>query len=98
MEFKNQIDRIFLPDENGRVIAEVLFPIEPDGIHNITHTVVDQSLQGQGVAGKLMKAAAEAIRAEGAKTRLTCSYAVKWFGKHPEYNDILADKAGCSCR
>ncbi len=91
MEFKKEIDRIYLQNEGDQVIAEVLFPIGSDGLHNITHTVVDSSLQGQGMAGKLVKAAAEAIRAEGSKTHLTCSYAVKWFEKHPEYSDILAD-------
>lgn len=90
MEFQHELDRIYLNDKNGRLIAEVMFPIEKDGVRNITHTIVDGSLRGQGIAGKLMQAAADQIQEEGQKTHLSCSYAIRWFGKHPEYNDILA--------
>lgn len=92
MKLIKNIDSIYLENEDGKIIAQVLFPIEPDGIHNITHTIVDPSLQGQGIAGKLVQAAADTIRAEGAKTRLTCSYAVRWFHDHPEYGDIVAGR------
>ena len=91
MEFKKASDKIWLEDENGREIAVIDFPAEEENVVNITHTLVDDSLKGQGIAGKLTQAAAEQLRSEGKKAVLTCSYAVKWFGNHPEYRDILAD-------
>ena len=90
MDFEMEPNRIRLADTRGQTIAEVLFPEEQDGIVNITHTFVDDSLRGQGVAGQLMEAVAARLRREGKKARLTCSYAVRWFPKHPEFHDVLA--------
>ena len=36
------------------------------------------------------KAIIEAVQ-DGRKAVLSCSYAVKWFSKHPEYADVLED-------
>ena len=90
MELHYDSDRIYINNPiTGLPEAEIFFPEGSDGIHNITHTIVDKSLQGHGVAGLLTLAAAEHLRAQGKKTRLTCSYAVKWFANHPEYNDVV---------
>ena len=88
-EFKTEPNRVWLPDGKGNMMAEVLFPAEDANVVNITHTFVDDSLRGQGIAGKLMEAAAAELRRQCKKTKLTCPYAVKWFPKHPEYSDIL---------
>ncbi|MHC1694931.1 MAG: GNAT family N-acetyltransferase [Eubacteriales bacterium] len=88
MEFKHKSDMIYLEDEDGRVVAWVEFPVRPDGTFIITHTVVDPSLRGKGVAGTLIKALADKLRAEGHKASASCSYAVKWFDEHPEYSDV----------
>jgi predicted GNAT family acetyltransferase len=88
MEFQHSPGRIFALDGDGKLIAEVTFPAE-GGVADIDHTFVDASLRGQGVAGKLLAAAAEQIRAEGLKAKATCSYAVKWFDQHPEEQDLL---------
>ncbi len=92
MTFQKSSQRIWLENESGQTLAEVQFPIEKDGIHNITHTITSPSLRGQGVAGKMMKEVAEQLRSSGYKTRLTCSYAVRWFEQHPEYSDIIVKK------
>lgn len=92
MEFTYNKNQVALFDENGHMLAEVTFPdVDADTV-NIDHTFVDDSLRGQGVAGKLMKAAAEYLRKQNKKAVLTCSYAVKWFGKHPEYADVVKGK------
>lgn len=83
---------IYALDETGKVIAEVTFPNISEQIVNINHTFVDDSLRGQGVAGILLEAAASQIRQQHKKAYPTCSYAVKWFEKHLEYADILAEK------
>lgn len=89
MDFLHERGRIYLADDTGRTVAEVLFPAESDGTVDITHTAVDSSLQGQGVADRLIEAVAEQLRSQHKKTRLTCSYAVKWFSRHPEYKDLI---------
>jgi len=84
MNFIHEPNRIYSTDENGKVLAEVTFPETQPGVYTIDHTIVDSSLQGQGVAGKLVQAAVEDINSKGGEVRATCSYAVKWLEKHSE--------------
>ena len=65
------------------------FPALDANTVEIDHTFVDPSMRGTGLAGKLMKEAAEQIQAEEKKAVLTCSYAVQWFERHPEYSGIV---------
>ena len=58
-------------------------------VAGVGHTFVDDTLRGQGVAGQLLRAAADQIRAEGKRARATCSYAEIWFERHPEEADLL---------
>lgn len=92
MEFKHESNRIYMDNEQGRTFAEVTFPEVKDGVVDINHTFVDESLRGQGIAGKLMKEAAEQLRKENKKVILTCPYAIGWFDKNKEYDDILEKK------
>jgi predicted GNAT family acetyltransferase len=91
MEFERKGNWIFKRDDAGEVIAEVTFPKLRDGVVVINHTWVDGSLRGRGVAGELVEAAYEAIKADGLKAEVTCPYAVKWFNDRPEKNDIAAE-------
>lgn len=85
MNFIHEKERIYMNDENGKTIAEITFPVK-DGVATIEHTFVDESLRGQGVAGKLTEEAAKQILSSNNRIAATCSYAVKWLEKHPEYN------------
>jgi predicted GNAT family acetyltransferase len=89
MEFKHEESRIFLNNEEGKTIAEVTFPETSDNTVNINHTFVDGSLRGQGVADKLLSELAQELKSKNKKAVATCSYAVGWFEKHPEYEDLL---------
>lgn len=84
MEFIEEKERIYATDADGRVIAEVTFPTV-DGVSTIDHTFVDNTLRGQGVAGNLVKLAADKILADNNRIAATCPYAVVWFQRHPEY-------------
>lgn len=90
MNFIHEKNRIYVEDEQGKVIAEVDFPDVSQNKVNINHTYVDRSLRGQGVADKLLTHAVEEIRKNNKKAVATCSYAVEWFEKHTEHEDILA--------
>lgn len=89
MDFIYEPYRIYCEDENGKLLAEITFPSLDSQTANINHTFVDDSLRGQGVAGRLMQAAVDTLRTQGKKVLPTCSYAANWFGKHPEYEDLL---------
>lgn len=88
MNFLQEPGRTFALDQTGRLVAEVTYP-EQNGVAVMNHTFVDPSLRGQGAAGQLVKAAADTLRARGCKVRPTCSYAIRWFERHPEYADLL---------
>lgn len=89
MEFKKSEGRIYAQSEDGKLLAEVTFPTGKDGVVDINHTFVDDSLRGQGVAGQLLRAAVDEVRAQGKQTRTSCWYAAQWFERHPEEQDLL---------
>ena len=89
MNFIEESNRIYCKDSQGKVIAEVTFPDIRYHVVNLDHTFVDDSLRGQGIAGKLMEEAVRKIRRDGKKVIPTCSYAVKWFEKNTQYRALL---------
>lgn len=92
MEFKQERNRIYLENEEGNMIAEVTFPDMTKDLVNINHTFVDDSLRGQGIAGKLMEEVVKYLMAENKKAYPTCSYAVMWFEKNKQYRNLLAEQ------
>lgn len=80
-------NRIEAADETGKVLAFVDFP-GGDTV-TVTRTFTDESLRGQGVAGKMMLMLHDKLKREGRKAVLQCSYAVKWYESRPEYGDVL---------
>lgn len=57
------------------------------------HTEVPPALQGQGVAAALVAAALAWARHEGLRVQPTCSYVATYMRRHPETQDLLADRA-----
>lgn len=82
MEFRKEDNRIFLKDENEKIIAEIEFAEIEKGIFNIYHTFVDESLRGKGIASKLVQEAVNEIKSRNGKVQATCSYAKKWLEKN----------------
>lgn len=91
MDFTRMENQIALYSENGLLLAEVTFPYtdETRSTVEVNHTFVDASLRGQGIAGKLMIELADELDKRGLKAVPTCSYAVGWFEKHPEYARLV---------
>ncbi|MCR5106524.1 MAG: peroxiredoxin [Lachnospiraceae bacterium] len=87
LKYKNT--KIWFEDADKNEKAYVIFPEYENGHVEVTHTVVDPSIQHRGIASKLIKAMADKLLSEGKKAELTCSYAVKWFNEHREYEDVL---------
>lgn len=89
MLFIHENNKIYMNDDNNHMIAVVTFPKEGDNTVNIDHTYVDDSLRGQGIAGKMMEETVKQLRESNLKAKLSCSYAVKWFEEHPECADVV---------
>lgn len=89
MDFMHKQNKIYSTDANQNVLAEITFPDIDERTVNINHTFVDDCLRGQGVANQLMEAVVTDLKQQNKKAVATCSYAVKWFEKHPEHEDLL---------
>ena len=85
MELTRETTRVYALNEEGKLVAEITFPMTAPGVYTIDHTFVDPSLRGQGAADALVRAALEQIRESGGQVEATCSYAVRWLEKHPEH-------------
>lgn len=81
MEFVTESSRIYSMD-GEKLLAEITFPETEKGIFCIDHTFVDDSLRGQGIAGKLMELAVKEIESRDGKITATCSYAQHWLEKN----------------
>ena len=90
MNLIHEPHKIYSLDDKGKLLAEITFPFNSQGIYKINHTYVHPSLRKQGIAGQLMRAAINDIRKTGIKAHAVCPYAIYWFKKHPEETDILA--------
>ncbi len=92
MEFRTYKNRIVLVDDEEQALAEIDFPAmeEEPGTVEITHTYVDESLRGRGLAGKLMTRLITYLERNQLKAYPSCSYAVDWFAKHSEAAHLLS--------
>ena len=54
------------------------------------HTEVDPAHQGKNLAGILMRAALDDVRARRLKIRPVCSYVVKFVERYDEFADLVA--------
>ncbi len=78
-------DKIVYLDDNNSIVAEIDFPKTGINEITITHTFVDSSLRGQGIAKKLVEEVISIARKEKYNIRATCSYAMRYF------NDNIID-------
>ena len=89
MDYTYEENRIYAKKEDGLLLAEVTFPARDDKRVNVDHVYVDMSLRGQGIASDLMLEAYRYIKAKDLLIIAKCPYAISWFKKHPEYQDIV---------
>lgn len=76
-------------EKDGQRLAEITWG-ESNGIMTMDHTYVSDVLRGQGVAKKLLDAAANYARENKLRMQPVCSYVVAAFTKSDEYNDVKA--------
>ncbi|MGG4608007.1 GNAT family N-acetyltransferase [Providencia sp. Me31A] len=77
-----------LSDDKQIRLAEITFVYTGDDLAIIDHTLVDESLRGQGIAKLLVAKVVERMRDEGRKITPLCPFAKAIFDKTPDYNDI----------
>ena len=82
-------NRIYSKREDGLLLAEVTFPERDATRVDVNHVYVDESLRGQGVASDMMLEAYNFIKGKSLKIVAKCPYAISWFKKHHEFQDIV---------
>ena len=70
----------------------VLTYSEQDGKLFLLHTEVPEALEGQGIAGRLVRTALDDARANGQKVVPFCPFARSWIQRHKDYADLLAEE------
>ena len=85
MNFIKEENRIYAKDKNDKTIAEVTFYEIENGIYNIDHTFVDDSLRGKGIGSELVQEAVNTINKKGAKIEATCPFASKWIEENLQH-------------
>lgn len=63
-----------------------------DGEIAFLHTEIDDAHQGEGLAGRLVRAALDAARAERLAVAPHCPYVAGWIAKHPDYADLVPER------
>ena len=71
-------NRIYLPDENWNILAEIDFKKVDEKTYNISRTFVDDSLRWQGIGSELVEKAITYLTLKWYKVWSTCPYAKKW--------------------
>jgi uncharacterized protein len=92
MNFIYEDNKIYVKNDEGAVIVNATFPFIEDGVVVVDHTFVDPTLRGQGIASLLMHEVYKHAKKMGFKVVATCPYAVVWFKKHKELNDIIDEE------
>jgi len=93
MNFIYEDHRVYVLDASGKLIVNATFPLVSPNVVNVNHTFVDPQLRGQGVASTLMHEVVKHAKTLNYKMVATCPYAVVWFKKHKEYNDMIDEQA-----
>lgn len=88
LKFTREDKCIYLGDERSNAKAYITFTEPVDGVSVIEHTIVDPSIGGRGIAGRLVKEVVDLAREKNIKLDATCWYAKKKFEQVPEYSDV----------
>ncbi len=89
MEIKKGNNKFYIGESEQELIAKITWKNGEDNIIIVDHTIVDPSLRGQGIAGKLLAKVVEMARNENLKIIPVCSYVVAKMTRTNEYDDIL---------
>lgn len=80
--------RFFLEVSGGT--AELSYRLLPGGGVDLVHTEVPDAAAGQGIGGRLAKAAFSWARQNGVTLVPSCPFVKKWLERHPDEQDLVS--------
>jgi predicted GNAT family acetyltransferase len=97
-ETAGTVEVIDVPDRSrfeihvdGEVAGHAEYRLRPERIV-LAHTEVGSAYQGQGVAGKLARAALNSARDRGLRVTPLCPYISEYIRRHPEYIPLVDER------
>lgn len=79
----------FYYETNGKRLAEMVYVMAGEHKMIIEHTLVDESLKGQGIGKKLQAELVAYVREKGIRVLPLCPFAKAMFEKTKEWQDVL---------
>ena len=80
---------MFFIEDDGDIIAEIMYAKGGDNTIIIEHTEVDKSLRGNNFGYELVHKTVEHARMHGLKVSPVCPFAKAVFDKKPDFQDVL---------
>lgn len=80
---------VFFIEEDGELLAEIVYANGGDDTIIIEHTEVDDRLKGQNIGYELVHKTVEHARMHGLKISPVCPFAKAVFDKKPDFGDVL---------
>ena len=62
-----------------------------DGVVIVTHSEIDPTFRGHGLASELARQTLDTLRERGGRVVPACPFFAKYVAEHPEYDDIVED-------
>ena len=90
-EIKHNENMFYMENEDGKRLAKITYFHEGEGCIVIDHTLVSETLKGQGIALKLVNSVVDYARRNNLKIKPECSYAVKVLTGDEAYKDVLME-------
>ncbi len=87
LEIKEDVNSFYVGEENWRE-AEIHYIHSGNHTIIVDHTIVTDSLRGQGVGQALVKRLVEFARMKGIKIMPLCPFARSQFDRHEDYADV----------
>ncbi|MFC7340414.1 GNAT family N-acetyltransferase [Saccharopolyspora griseoalba] len=73
---------------DGSTAGFAEYKLSPEKIA-FTHTEIDESYSGRGLAGALVRSALDDVSSRGLAVLPFCPYVRSWIAKHPDYVDLV---------
>ncbi|SDS86880.1 hypothetical protein SAMN04488570_2904 [Nocardioides scoriae] len=72
---------------DDQLVGFAAYQRTPDEIV-FTHTEIDEGHEGEGLGGRLVRAALDDVRAEGLRALPICPFVQAFLDRHPDYQDL----------
>ena len=79
----------FYVEQDGRIVAEMVYSMPSPDKMIVEHTEVDESLQGKNIGKQLVHHMVEFARANAIKVIPLCPFTNAVIKRTPEYQDVL---------